>query len=288
MNRSTFIKNIIGLYGVSVLPTQVFTHYTKVYLLQCFVRGFQFYEGPKMLTSIQESGMLELVREPENEYDNYAIALYFNTKKIGFLPAEYNRVLANILDAKLLKLQAEITNVAPNAQAWENLHVAVYALKEISNFEALPPNKECSTLITPTYYSLKTSKNTYAHVYYNEDDVVEDEIDYYQTLIDNSSNDAVYDLIHSNFETGAVFDDVFKNSKIVIKSDVSRQANVNNLLEKVEGCILELDNFFNEKNYVVVNVDELVKIPDKIEEFVEVTDKLGNVFFEVVMRNKAI
>ncbi|UXX79974.1 hypothetical protein N7E81_02495 [Reichenbachiella carrageenanivorans] len=41
MKRSTFIKNLISLYRASALPMDVITQYQKIYLLQCFVRGFQ-------------------------------------------------------------------------------------------------------------------------------------------------------------------------------------------------------------------------------------------------------
>ncbi len=61
-------------------------HYKKYYLLQCFVRGFRFYEGPNLLGGMAEGHELELVREPDNEYDDCAIALYWNGKKIGFIP----------------------------------------------------------------------------------------------------------------------------------------------------------------------------------------------------------
>jgi hypothetical protein len=78
MQRSTFLKNLIGLYGIASLPLEMVKQYHKVYLLQCFVRGFRHYNGPKIISEINKSGLLELVREPENKYDNNAIALHFN------------------------------------------------------------------------------------------------------------------------------------------------------------------------------------------------------------------
>lgn len=100
MNRSAFLKNLIGLFGISALPPKMVKQYRKIYLLQSFVRGFRFYEGPKIIHEINKSGLLELVREPDNQYDPCAIALHFNGKKIGFLPMESNEMLS-ILMCKL-------------------------------------------------------------------------------------------------------------------------------------------------------------------------------------------
>lgn len=64
MDRSDFLKNIIGLFGLAVLPPLALKQYHKLYLLQFFVRGFKFYDGPKLLDIMSEGSMLELVREP--------------------------------------------------------------------------------------------------------------------------------------------------------------------------------------------------------------------------------
>jgi len=38
-------------------------------------------------------------REPENEYDEFAIAIYCDTIRIGFVPAEMNLVCSRLMDA---------------------------------------------------------------------------------------------------------------------------------------------------------------------------------------------
>jgi len=42
---------------------------------------------------------LELKREPQNEYDHFAIALHFEKHKIGYIPRDKNEVIARLMDA---------------------------------------------------------------------------------------------------------------------------------------------------------------------------------------------
>lgn len=281
MKRSTFIKNMIGLYGLANLPLEMVRQYQKIYLLQCFVRGFQFYEGPKLIGQINQSGLLELVREPENQYDKNAIALHFNRCKIGFLPAERNEMLARIMDADLLPLQAEVARVEPRAASWENVHVAVYALKEIT--ASGEDYSKFGMLETPHYYTLRSTGDTYARVYVEQDEPTEK--DYYQTLVDHSADDSVYELIHGSFRTPEDFMAAFDESRIVIRESVDNAAKAaDELYERIDGQIARLENAFGEDGYIVANVDEIAKIPFKIERFVERLDIAGNKFYEAVFK----
>lgn len=274
---------MIGLYGLATLPVEMVKQYRKVYLLQCFVRGFQYYEGPKLIDQINQSGLLELVREPDNPYDKNAIALHFNKRKIGFVPAESNEVPARLMDADLLPLQAEITHVKPQAASWENVHVAIYALKEINATDVQKNYSEYGILETPRYYTLRSSGDTYARIYVDEDE--SGNRDYYQMLVDHSHDNSVYDLIHGSFRTPADFTRAFEESRIVIREDLDRAVSmVDDLYEQINGQIARLEDAFGENSYIVANVDEVARIPYKIERFVEVLDKAGNKFYEVVFK----
>lgn len=155
MKRSEFLKNMIGVFGVSQIPVEFATKLQKIYLLQCFVRGFKFYGGLKILDQVKEFDVLELVREPENKYDKNAIAIYYNKLKIGFVPAEENDILCVLMDANLIPLRAEVTRIEPQAATWENVHIGIYTFKEkennknLSNFEMIE---------TPDYYSFHLKK----------------------------------------------------------------------------------------------------------------------------------
>ena len=285
MKRSTFIKNMIGFYGISSLPVEMIKQYQKIYLLQCFVRGFQFYEGPNLIRQINMSGLLEMVREPNNKYDSSAIALHFNNNKIGFIPAESNQVLARIMDAKLIPLQAEITHVEPEAAAWENVHVAIYALKEMKPTDLDKDYSKFGILETPEYYTLKSSEDTYARLYV-EDDPYENYTDYYEQLIENSQDNSVYDLIHGSFKTPEDFSRAFDQSKLIIKRKLDKaEGLVDQVTQSVHDTTKNLEDAFDDKGYVAANIDQIARIPYRIEKFVEVLDKAGNKFYEVIFKD---
>jgi hypothetical protein len=286
MTRGNFLRNLIGLYGIASLPLEMVKQYHKVYLLQCFVRGFRYYEGPKIINKINKSGLLEMVREPENKYDKNAIALHFDNQKIGFIPMESNEVLSVLLDTKLLHLQAEITHIEPNASDWESIYVAIYVMVEIDNNKTKENTEPFTILETPTYYTLKSNHNTYTRVYFEEDNEILNGEDFYKTLVDNSSTDAVYDLIHNSFENPEEMEEVVNQSRIVIRKEaVPKEISLSEIEAKFNNQIIQIEDIFKEDGYVVANVNKIAMIPDRIERFEKLADKHGSLFYEVIFKN---
>ncbi len=112
----------------------------------------------KLLDSVKEGDLLELVREPENEYDDCAIALHLQGNKIGFIPASVNEMLSYLLDADALSLFAVITHLEKNSQPWENVAIAVYFVQEVN--KDLPAHARYLTRIeAPHYRTLSKNKN---------------------------------------------------------------------------------------------------------------------------------
>ena len=168
MNRLSFISRLIALGGLSFLSGKTIStkQYQKFYLLQSFVRGFQYYDGPSLINQMKEGDMLELVREPDNEYDPCAIALHWNNHKIGFVPAEDNEMLSKLLDIGIPELIAEITFLQTDAAAWENVRIAISVLKEIPSAEQVPSTAAYLTeLETPHYRTLKRADQTLTRVF---------------------------------------------------------------------------------------------------------------------------
>jgi len=60
---------------------------------------------------------LRLVREPENEHDDSAVAVHWNSAQLGYLPREQNGVVATLLDQGV-PLEAHLVKVDA-AHAWE-------------------------------------------------------------------------------------------------------------------------------------------------------------------------
>ncbi len=68
------------------------------YLFKTHIAGFSYWNGPKVFEKLKIGSKLTMKREKDNFYDSYAVALYFENEKIGFLPREDNRIIAGFLD----------------------------------------------------------------------------------------------------------------------------------------------------------------------------------------------
>lgn len=117
------------------------------------------------LAQMKEGEMLRMKREPENMYDDRAIALLWKDLHIGYIPHRYNKVLARLIDTQALDLHAEITHLESAAATWENVHVAIYFLKERSLTASVPESAQYLTVLsTPDYTSIRNSENMISRV----------------------------------------------------------------------------------------------------------------------------
>lgn len=153
MNRAGFLKRLIGIPGLGFFSIAEVAASQKVYLLQSFVAGFRFHKGVELLPLMREQDIIELRREPENEHDEFAVAVYWQQEMIGYLPAASNEVIARLMDAKALSLIGVITHLQREAQPWENVSVAVYFLKNGNVPEYL-------TKVESPVYTTLPKKNT--------------------------------------------------------------------------------------------------------------------------------
>jgi hypothetical protein len=156
LTRSAFLQRLIPLIGLGRLTYRQAQGYRKIYLFQSFVAGFRFYRGMELLPMMGVNDPLELRREPENEYDSFAIALYWQEEKIGFLPAANNEMIARLLDAEALPLLAFITHINYEVQPWENIAVAVCHLQPME--KQLAPHAFYLTTLQSPMYSTKRRK----------------------------------------------------------------------------------------------------------------------------------
>lgn len=70
-----------------------------ILVLQCQVAGTSFRNLQEVEPLLTNQVQLELKREPGNEHDKLAIALYFAKHKIGYIPRDKNEVIARMMDA---------------------------------------------------------------------------------------------------------------------------------------------------------------------------------------------
>jgi hypothetical protein len=285
MKRIDFISRLIALGGLSFLSGKSIEtkQYQKFYLLQSFVRGFRHYEGPSLISQMKEGDMLELVREPDNEYDPSAIALHWNKKKIGFIPAEDNEMLSKLLDIGIPELIAEITFLQPAAAAWENVRIAISVLKEIPASEQVPSTTAYLTqLETPHYRTLKRADQTITRIYVDKS-AEENELDTanaVEWLMKNSDSERVKKMIETSLDPGIDYSSQV-DFLVVNKNRLSNSSTFADTLTSLESELYKADAMFDEEGYIVLSVKKAESLIDRISNVVDVTDKLGRHFVEL-------
>ncbi len=285
MKRIDFINRLIALGGLSFLAGKSIEtkEYHKFYLLQSFVRGFRHYEGPALIGQMKEGDMLELVREPDNEYDPAAVALHWNKHKIGFIPAEDNELLSKLLDIQVPEFMAEIVFLQPAASSWENVRIAIYVLKEIPSNEQIPSTAAYLTqLETPHYRTLKRADQKLTRVYIDkateETELgIEKAIQWFHQ---HSQSDRVKKLIETKLDPTIDYS-AQADFLVVNKKRLGKSSTLADQLKLIESELYNADAMFDEDGYIVLSVKKAENYVDRITNMVDVTDKLGRHFLEL-------
>lgn len=271
------------------MPANIVKNYRKFYLLQFFVAGFRYYKGMELLGQMNEGDQLELVREPENEYDDCAIALYWNKGKIGFIPRDENALLSRLIDAQALEMVAEITHLNKKVEPWENVNVAVSFLKETT--DKIPENMKYLTVLTTPYYRSYKVNDDYVSRVEVEDETDEDEefensTDWYEFLEENYPDDGIYDIIHSsNVRQDYKYGSDGMEYIVVNKNRLPTDEAIKAVIQKAEDACGELNKLFGEDGYIVMTTREAEKLVAKTEAVVDVADRLGRHYIELVLKS---
>lgn len=82
----------------------------KVKIYDNYVRGVHFRKKDFLSAQLKENDAVNLVREPENQYDRFAIRVEKDGKFLGYIPAYENIVMAMLLDQGV-ELEANVSDV---------------------------------------------------------------------------------------------------------------------------------------------------------------------------------
>jgi hypothetical protein len=109
-------------------------------LFEGSVAGYQFYQGPVVISQLRTGDPLVLRREPDNPHDEWAIeVLTTSGAKLGYVPRSSNEVIAELLDQGLA-VKAEIDYLDPDTDDPGEaiyFHISFQALVEVK-LEACP------------------------------------------------------------------------------------------------------------------------------------------------------
>jgi hypothetical protein len=97
MKRSEFLKTL-GLTGVGlVIPNSILAQ-KPVKIYDNYVKGLTHYKYNQIKKQLEIGQELTLSREITNTYDAFAVAVFYGSFKLGYLPAYENIVVANLLE----------------------------------------------------------------------------------------------------------------------------------------------------------------------------------------------
>jgi len=123
MNRRGFLGSLLRGAGFVLLAPAVTLgadSTRRVLLQQSPVAGFQYYEGERIFARLREGMALRLLREPENQYDKRAVAVYAGRSKLGFVPRLDNAAISQMLDRGEL-LSARIVRLEQSSNPWDRV-----------------------------------------------------------------------------------------------------------------------------------------------------------------------
>lgn len=99
-NETSLIKINPGLLAAlsnGSISLDVFAK--EIVVLECLVAGTSFRKLDKVEPELNQKVKLETKREADNEFDEFAVSLWFGKTKVGFIPKEKNEVIARLMDA---------------------------------------------------------------------------------------------------------------------------------------------------------------------------------------------
>jgi hypothetical protein len=88
--------------------------------------GFTYYDGIEVFQELKVGTLLTMQAEPENKYDPNAVAIYYNDKKLGFIPKEENKPIFQFLTLGHTDLfEARINRISPESHPEKQVGVVV-------------------------------------------------------------------------------------------------------------------------------------------------------------------
>ena len=99
----------------------------KVHLDNFHIAGFSYWEGCEAFEYLKIGTKLDLIREADNQFDPYAVAIYYDEFKLGFIPRDSNHDISKYLDMGLDDIyEARIQRISPDEHPEHQIEVILY------------------------------------------------------------------------------------------------------------------------------------------------------------------
>lgn len=127
MSRRAFLKSITALIGSFALPAlarAVPNPGASKTLQRSPVAGFQYHQGESLWPQLTVGQTLQLVRETDNKYDDRAVRVDWQGRKLGYIPRLDNAAVSQLM-GRGEGLDAEIAWLNESRNPWERVGVEV-------------------------------------------------------------------------------------------------------------------------------------------------------------------
>lgn len=95
--------------------------------LNTHIAGFGYWDGCIVLDQLKRGLELKLVREKNNGFDPYAVALYFGENKLGFIPRGENHEISKFIEMGHAAIfEARINRLSLDKEPENQVGIIVY------------------------------------------------------------------------------------------------------------------------------------------------------------------
>lgn len=92
-----------------------------------YIAGFTYWEGCIAISELKIGAPLRLERETDNSFDPYAVAIYFHTHKLGYIPEGSNRIVSQLLDLGYGDIfDMRVQRLSPDAHPEKQVSVVLF------------------------------------------------------------------------------------------------------------------------------------------------------------------
>ena len=99
-----------------------------------YIAGFTYWDGCRAFPELKIGKSLKLIREENNKFDPYAVAIYYEGYKLGFVPQGNNQMICQFIELGYADIfDVRVQRLSPDAHPEKQVGVVVF-LKEANEF----------------------------------------------------------------------------------------------------------------------------------------------------------
>jgi len=97
-----------------------------IFLKSFYVAGFQYYQGAFLFNDMSIGSKIELLWDKNNKHDDYAVGLYFEGEKIGYVPRGDNKGIAEFLKLGHDMFEGVIQQISSDEHPSQQIRVGIF------------------------------------------------------------------------------------------------------------------------------------------------------------------